>query len=155
MPVVLCSRRPLASSRRSAPGRRSQARTPVSREPGKSTYSKRSVCHFQGEERARLRNVEDGSAGLSRVPGALNVHISTSYAWGPTPEREYPVASEGDPTIGRTGGSMPPGLLACPGRVPVFHCHGGAADSDRRPSPPFAEPDRVPVLSGGRRAFGG
>ncbi len=44
-----------------APGRLSQARTMAAPEPGRSRYSKRRLVHFHGDERQRLRNVEDKS----------------------------------------------------------------------------------------------
>ena len=86
MPVVLCRTSPSAVSRRRAPGRRSQARTSGADGSGavangSSQYSKRRVCHFQGEDRQRFRNIvvrSGGRAAAVRIrpaPGVPCRHI--------------------------------------------------------------------------------
>src|SRR6476469_3858243 len=105
MPVVLWRISRSGLSRRSAPGRRSQARMKGAPGAGAeakawSQYSNRSDCHFQGEDRHRFRNTATRSAGAAGESGAglrreSQVDISTFYAAALRREWGDPVASEG------------------------------------------------------------
>ncbi|BAS07954.1 hypothetical protein AHiyo4_13760 [Arthrobacter sp. Hiyo4] len=83
--------KPVGGFQAQRPGRRSQARTRGAdglgtSENGSSQYSKRSDCHFQGEDRQRFRNMVLRSAAAALPSGSgrrlvSHVDISTVYAW--------------------------------------------------------------------------